>query len=122
MLQSVLTGNLAANALVRLAAFGIESMFDLDVGAFGSDHADRSTLVPVAVGRAGALRGRRFTTGQVWVVGDSPKDLECARAGGVRCLLVATGRVSAAALLLLEPDALLPDLSDVDATLSVLHS
>ncbi|HEY5246779.1 MAG TPA: haloacid dehalogenase-like hydrolase [Acidimicrobiales bacterium] len=122
VLQTVLTGNLAANAVVKLAAFGLQDRLDLEIGAYGSDDADRNRLVPVALDRAADQRGRRFGQDEVWVVGDTPNDLACARAGGVRCLLVASGRPSYDELAALGPDALLPDLTDTDAVVRLLHS
>jgi phosphoglycolate phosphatase-like HAD superfamily hydrolase len=56
----------------------------------------------------------------VWVVGDTPKDLACARAGGARCLLVATGRYLQHDLEPLGADAVLTDLSDTEAVLDLL--
>jgi phosphoglycolate phosphatase-like HAD superfamily hydrolase len=122
VLQTVLTGNLAANAVVKLAAFGLQDRLDLEIGAYGSDDADRNRLVPVALDRAADQRGRRFGQDQVWVVGDTPNDLACARAGGVRCLLVASGRPGYDELAALGPDALLPDLIDTDAVVRLLRS
>ena len=58
--------------------------------------------------------------GDVWVVGDTPRDLACARAGGARCLLVGTGRFPAHELRALGPEAALDDLRDVDATYDLL--
>ena len=118
--QSVLTGNTAANAAVKLAAFGLDRWLDLEIGAYGSDHADRLELVPIALERAARRRGLRVDPGDTWVVGDTPNDLACARAGGVRCLLVATGRSSFDELAALRPDAVLPDLSDTDAAVRIL--
>ena len=45
--QTVLTGNTAANAAVKIDAFGLRPWLDLEVGAFGSDSSDRDLLVPV---------------------------------------------------------------------------
>ncbi|HEX3946158.1 MAG TPA: HAD hydrolase-like protein, partial [Acidimicrobiales bacterium] len=122
VLQTLLTGNLAANAAVKLSAFGLQEWLDLDVGAYGSDHADRKRLVPIARERAATLRGRRFADDQIWVVGDTPNDLACARAGGVRCLLVASGRPSYGELAALQPDALLADLTDTETVVGLLCS
>ncbi|MGH9091382.1 MAG: haloacid dehalogenase-like hydrolase, partial [Acidimicrobiales bacterium] len=105
VVQTVLTGNVAPNAAVKLGAFGLQRWLDLEIGAYGSDHADRELLVPVALERAARLRGRTFAPGDVWVVGDAPADLACARAGGARCLLVATGRAGYHELAALRPDA-----------------
>jgi phosphoglycolate phosphatase-like HAD superfamily hydrolase len=120
--QTVLTGNIAANALVKLAAFGLDRWLNLEMGAFGSDHPDRNELVPVALGKVEVARGRSYEPSEVWVVGDAPNDLACARAAGVRCLLVATGRPSFDELRALRPDALRHDLSQVDDIVDLLRS
>ncbi|HEX7166947.1 MAG TPA: haloacid dehalogenase-like hydrolase [Acidimicrobiales bacterium] len=122
VLQSVLTGNLAANAAVKLGAFRLERWFDLDVGAYGSDHHDRTELVPIARRKAEEQYGRSFAPEETWVIGDTPRDLECARAGDARCLLVATGRFDFEDLSGLDADAVLGDLSDVDGVLALLAS
>lgn len=122
VLQTVLTGNVAPNAAVKLGAFGLERWLDLEVGAYGSDHADRERLVPVALERAARLRGGRFTPADVWVVGDSPADLACARAGGARCLLVATGRSGYDELAALRPDAVRRDLGSTAEIAALLRS
>lgn len=122
VVQSLLTGNLAPNALVKVRAFGLDRWLDLEVGAFGSDHADRRRLVPFALDRLASLRGRRIEPSEVWIVGDTPHDLACARAGGVRCLLVASGRFTVEDLAAGEPDAVWPDLSDTCALVELLRS
>lgn len=116
VVQSVLTGNTAANAAVKLAAFGLDRWIDVSIGAFGSDHAERNKLVPVALERA----GWDGAPDDVWVIGDTPFDLACAQAGGVRCILVATGRIPVSELEGLGADAVLPDLSDTSAVLELL--
>jgi phosphoglycolate phosphatase len=118
--QSVLTGNIAPNAVIKLATFGLDRWLDLEVGAYGSDHADRNQLVPIALERVHRLRGEAISRDQVWVVGDTANDLACARAGGARCLLVGTGRVPVSELEALGPDAVLPDLADIDAVVALL--
>ena len=120
VLQSVLTGNTAANAQAKLSAFGLRPWVDLDVGAFGSDDHDRTALVGIALGRVRDRRGLTFRRDQVWVVGDTPRDLACARAGGIRCALVATGHYSLQELGSLGPDALLPDLGQVESVVALL--
>jgi len=120
--QSTLTGNIAPNAAVKLGVFGLERWLDLEIGAYGSDARDRRELVPVALARAEARRGWRFEPREVWVVGDSPNDLACARAAGVRCLLVATGRFGVDELAAEVPDAVAEDLADVDAMAGLLRS
>jgi phosphoglycolate phosphatase-like HAD superfamily hydrolase len=116
--QTLLTGNLTANAAVKVAAFGLTDFFDFEVGAYGTDHADRLELVPIALERAARFRGETYDPDDVWVVGDTANDLACARAGGVRCLLVATGLQEG--LGALDADALLPDLADVEQAYRIL--
>lgn len=122
VVQSVLTGNTAANAAVKLRAFDLDRWLDLEVGAFGSDRHDREELVPVALERVERLRGRTLGPADVWVVGDTPRDLACARAGGARCLLVATGQFGVDELRDLGPDEVLADLTDADAVARLLRS
>lgn len=118
VVQTVLTGNIAANAGLKLAVFGLAPWFDLRVGAFGSDHHDRCALVPVAQRRVAEVYGREPQV--TWVIGDTPNDLACARAGAARCLLVATGRISYEELAALPADAVLHDLRDVDTVAGLL--
>ena len=118
--QSVLTGNIAPNAVVKLAAFGLERYLDLEAGAFGSDHADRRALVPIALARQEELHGRRLSAEDVWVVGDTPNDFACAAAARAHCVLVATGRYGVAELAPLGADAVLADLRDTDAVVELL--
>jgi phosphoglycolate phosphatase len=121
-LQTVVTGNLRGNAVLKLASFGLDHWLDLDVGAYSDDGRDRHELVPVALRRASELRNRRFRLDEVWVVGDTHHDLACARAAGVRCLLVETGWEPLPESARAEADAVLPDLSDVDTVLKVIMS
>jgi phosphoglycolate phosphatase len=118
--QSILTGNIAPNAVVKLAAFGLDTKIDMEAGAYGSDSADRTQLVPVALRRLAELRGAVLEPDQVWVIGDTPRDLECARAGGAHCLLVATGTYAVAELQGLGADAVFADLADTEAVVEAL--
>jgi phosphoglycolate phosphatase-like HAD superfamily hydrolase len=66
--------------------------------------------------------GASFSASETWVVGDTPRDLACARAGGARCALVATGNFGVDDLADLGADALLVDLSDTDDVVALLTS
>ena len=120
VLQSVLTGNLAANARLKLEVFGLDDFLDLDVGAFGSDHHDREMLVPIALRRVRERHAWSLDPADVWVVGDTPRDLACAKAGGARCLLVGTGRFAVQELEGLGAEAVLGDLTDTPRVLEIL--
>ncbi len=118
--QTLVTGNLMANAVLKLAAFDLTGFFDVEVGAYGTDHADRNELVPIALERVEQLRGECYLPGEVWVIGDTPGDLACARAAGVRCLLVATGQIPICQLEALDADAVLADLTNTDDVVQIL--
>jgi phosphoglycolate phosphatase-like HAD superfamily hydrolase len=82
------------------------------VGAYGSDDADRTRLPPVAARRAAALVGRVFEGPEVVIVGDTPRDIACARAFGATSVAVATGRHSVDELAACAPDHVFADLGD----------
>lgn len=88
----LLTGNTAGGAAAKVRHFGLDGYFKF--GAYGCDHHDRNRLGPIAQQRAAAHAGRSFSADQTWVIGDTPKDIACAKAIGARCLAVATGRFS----------------------------
>jgi phosphoglycolate phosphatase-like HAD superfamily hydrolase len=118
--QTLVTGNLARNAAIKLRAFDLERFVDLDVGAYGTDHADRNELVPIALRRVRETRGEAYSGDEVWVVGDTEHDLACARVASVRCLLVGTGWDGVDVVHDLGADAFVEDLSDTDAVLKIL--
>jgi phosphoglycolate phosphatase len=118
VVQSLLTGNIRSNAVVKLSAFGLERWLDFDVGAYGSDpHEERSDLVAVARERAAAKYGE--PTGAV-LVGDTPLDVRAAQRAGARAVAVATGFADREALHAARPDALLEDFADTAAAVAAI--
>jgi phosphoglycolate phosphatase-like HAD superfamily hydrolase len=115
--QTLVTGNIAANARLKVSAFGLERVFDFDIGAYGSDHAERDCLVPIALGRVRKLRGESYLPEQVWVIGDTQHDLSCAKAARVRCLIVGTGRGGFELVRDLDADVVVKDLEDTGGIL-----
>jgi phosphoglycolate phosphatase len=90
---ALVTGNLEPVARRKLASAGIGHYFAAGQGGFGSDAEDRAALPAVARERAGGWARERTI-----VIGDTPRDIACARADGVRVIAVATGPFSAEAL------------------------
>ncbi len=89
----LLTGNFEAGARIKLEHFDLWRYFRC--GAFGDDAADRNALVPFALERARGVRARRPSRrSDVFVVGDTPHDVACARAVGAVPVGVATGTFS----------------------------
>ena len=122
VIQSLLTGNIEANAATKLGAFGLERWLELDIGGYGSDGGVRSSLVEVSIGRTQAKHGLDLTPADTVLVGDTPLDVAAAHAAGARAVAVASGYSSEEDLELAGPDALLADLTDtaalVDAVLA----
>ncbi|MFB3818626.1 MAG: HAD family hydrolase [Candidatus Methylomirabilales bacterium] len=117
-LLGLLTGNIEAGAKAKLRPTGLLPFFR--VGAYGSDHADRRRLPAIACERARALVGRAIAYDRVVVIGDTPRDVDCAQACGARAVAVATGHHSPAELECCRPDLLLPDFQDVEGILAAL--
>jgi phosphoglycolate phosphatase-like HAD superfamily hydrolase len=110
----LLTGNFERGAFMKLQAAGIDRFFA--AGAFGSDDEDRNRLVPHALRRF-AEKGRAFAPEDTTVIGDTPRDIACARAWGCRAVAVATGGHRLEELKPHAPDLLLPSLAGADADL-----
>ncbi|MBJ7470753.1 MAG: haloacid dehalogenase-like hydrolase [Solirubrobacteraceae bacterium] len=89
----LVTGNLEPIAHRKLHAAGLAQPLLPWVGAYGSDAEDRNHLVPVAQERAAALHGHRgrWPSERTVVVGDTPRDIECARIAGAAVIGVTTG-------------------------------
>ncbi len=114
----LLTGNIEEGARLKLASCGLDGRFA--VGAFGSDDEERDRLGPVAVDRARDQLGITFHGEDIVVVGDTPRDVQCARPVGARAVAVATGRHTVEELEAAGADAVLPDFADVERTLASL--
>jgi phosphoglycolate phosphatase len=118
VINSLLTGNIEANAALKVSAFGLERWLDFEVGAYGSDpHEERYELVAIARERAAAKYGE--PTGAV-LIGDTPLDVRAAQEAGARAVGVATGFSDVDELRAAEPDAVLADLSDTDAAVRAI--
>jgi len=91
--HSLVTGNLEPIARMKLRAAGIGGHFPKGQGGFGSDAEDRSELPDIARARAG-----NHPADDTVVIGDTPRDIACARAAGVRVIAVTTGPFDAQAL------------------------
>lgn len=107
---ALLTGNLEPIAHKKVQSAGFD-MFPLGQGAFGSDAEDRNILVPIALSRASLPTS-------ACVVGDTPRDIACARAGGISAVAVTTGPYDAQELQ--DADVIIPDISSLRTGLTRL--
>lgn len=113
----LLTGNWRRGAEIKLSHFGLWKYFEF--GAFGDDDLDRNKLVPHAIRRAAEIFGSHPQRDRVYVIGDTPRDVQCARPHGATAIAVATGDYAVEVLRAEAPDFLFADLSDLDAFLRV---
>ena len=116
----LLTGNLREGARLKLAHYGLYDFFsasnDLSaIGGFGDVHHDRDLVAQDALASAEVSLGRSLDMEKVWVVGDTPRDIQCARAIRARVVAVATGTYPLTELSDHEPDVLREDLADVES-------
>lgn len=115
----LLTGNLRAGAAIKLRAAGID-IGRFRVCAFGSDHHSRPELPALAQRRAREELGITIPGERIYVIGDTPADIECGREIGARAIAVATGRYTPEELARHQPYALFSSLADTEAVMRVI--
>lgn len=130
----LVTGNIERIARRKLTAAGLARYFALEeapgeaaeawawIGGFGDAAEDRNALPPLALRRATLLLGAPPHPSATWVIGDTPADIACGLANGLRTAAVATGPVhSLDELLAHGPDAAIRDLGALPALLDAAH-
>jgi phosphoglycolate phosphatase-like HAD superfamily hydrolase len=118
--MGLLTGNLRDGAGIKLAHYGLDHYFSF--GAYGDEHLDRDDIAREAFTLVSQRFGDCVGCDDVWVIGDTPLDVRCARAIGARCVGVTTGLYDREQLVAAAPDLLLDSLSDAACAWSVCLS
>jgi phosphoglycolate phosphatase-like HAD superfamily hydrolase len=106
----LLTGNIRAGARLKLGHFGLHDYFAF--GGFGDRHHSRDDVAREALEDVHRHLGAPVNPARVWVIGDTPLDVGCARAVGAHAVAVSTGWHPRAELEACSPDLLLDDLRD----------
>lgn len=88
----LLTGNIEPVAWKKLAKVNLHHFFNF--GAFGNMAMKRSHLVPIALESLRRKHGNHYTMEQLVIIGDSLKDIECAKETRIKVIAVATGKHS----------------------------
>ncbi len=113
----LLTGNFPETGEIKLRAAGIDPA-RFAIAAWGSDSPHdppaRDHLPPVAMARYGVLGRRPIEPDSVVIIGDTPHDVACARAHGVRSLAVATGMFSVEQLVAAGADWAVPTVENTE--------
>ena len=95
VLLGLVSGAMEGAARTKLIPANLNRFFLF--GAYGSDSPDRAELTGIAIEKAGRLHAQ-LTPAQVFVVGDTPRDIEATRKAGAGSVGVATGHYSASEL------------------------
>lgn len=108
LVQGLLTGNIEKGARLKLTRYGVNHFFEF--GAFADDSPVRNELGPHAQRRARDRHGEEFPPERIYIIGDTPHDVACARAIGAQAIAVATGSFSVTELQACGADAVFTDL------------
>jgi phosphoglycolate phosphatase-like HAD superfamily hydrolase len=120
VVQSVLTGTIRPNAVLKLREFGLDRFFDTEVGGYGSQVYPKGAQLLMTRSRAAEKYGVPFGEDATVYIADSTLDVEAARTGGARCLAVASGRSTVSELRAAGADAVFGDLTDTAAVVAAV--
>jgi len=107
-LLGVASGNLEAIGWIKIEAAGLREWFKF--GGFSDHFPVRSELIGQAANKARELAGKGA---KICVVGDTPRDIEAARANFLAVIAVATGKYSFDELRAYQPEACVSSLADL---------
>ncbi|WP_053956503.1 HAD family hydrolase [Inediibacterium massiliense] len=105
------TGNIERGARIKLKAHEIDEYFLL--GGFGDDKVQRWQMVQKAIEKAQKFKEINYLNENIYVIGDTTKDIYCAKKLGVRSIAVSTGSDTKEELFKDEPDYLFENLGDI---------
>jgi len=110
----LITGNVEGIAWLKMEKTGIAGHFH--IGGFGSDDPVRSNLIKIAIQRA-VDKFQFKHDNNVFIIGDTPRDIAAGKEAGVKTIAVATGVFSREELEKAEPDFVFNNLSEAKNTL-----
>jgi phosphoglycolate phosphatase-like HAD superfamily hydrolase len=120
MTMGLLTGNFEAGAVCKLEHYKIADYFAF--GGYGDVHRHRDDVARDSLGKAQQYLNAEISPSDVWVIGDTPSDVQCGRAIGANVIAVATGLFKLEELEATNPDHLFADFADVDRVVSTIQS
>ncbi|MBC6456801.1 HAD family hydrolase [Actinomadura sp. HBU206391] len=125
VVQSVLTGSIRPNAIVKLTELRLDQYVDFEVGGYGSESYPKSALIGLARSRtAEKYIEKRFglPIGEpaTVLIADSPRDVQAAQIARIKVIAVATGTANEAALRAAGADLVLPTLADTQTVIRAI--
>ena len=112
------TGNIQSTCRIKLDKFNLNRYFP--VGGFGGDYEQREDVITAAIEASNECYNWCGNSEDIWVIGDTPKDVDAGKANGTKVLAVASGFVDKDELINTDADAILDDLSDLEQVLNIL--
>ncbi len=110
---SLLTGNWRYGAYLKIKYYGLLPYFKN--GIFGDGISDRNIL--------GKIAREKFKEGkELFIIGDTPSDIECARSNGLKSIAVCTGPYDKSQLIKFKPDLIVRDFTEMDKIFKFLNS
>ena len=116
---SLVTGNYKEGARIKLEHFNLHHYFT--EGAFGCDFADRNLLPPLALERITNMGYQLPPKERIWIIGDTVRDIECARHSGLPSLITFTGFNTRREILKQKPELTLETLEEFPRFLEFIH-
>ncbi len=122
VIQSVLTGCIEPNAIVKLTALGLDKYVDFKVGGYGSETYPKAALVELARTRTAEKYGSTIKESATVLIADSPNDVRAAQISRAKTIAVATGNATQAELRNAGADVVLPTLTETERVVRAVES
>ncbi|MGI8328845.1 HAD family hydrolase [Actinomadura scrupuli] len=121
VVQSVLTGAIQPNAIIKLTELGLDRHVDFEVGGYGSEIYPKGALVELARTRATRKYAVPFGESTTVIIADSPLDVRAAHIARATIIGVATGAATEAELRSSGADVVLPTLADTTTVVRAIE-
>ncbi len=108
--RGLLTGNYPTAASYKLRAANID--YDFSIGAFGEFDLDRNRLPHLAIDEVESKMGIQPNPSRFVIIGDTPRDVICAKQAGMKCVAVTTGKYGHDELAEHQPDIIIESLAE----------
>lgn len=119
VMLGLLTGNYAKTAKIKIEAAGLQRDW-FTMGCFGDEADSRPGLTELAMQRYLDMTDTQPDPARVIVIGDTPHDIDCAKAHGCTAFAVATGRTPFEELKAAGADIVVNDLTNPGPLLEMI--
>ncbi|MBR6701457.1 MAG: HAD family hydrolase [Firmicutes bacterium] len=116
--MGLITSNFRIGAEIKLDSVGLKEYFEF--GGFGDHPGEKWDAAREAVEEASRLAGGDFKPENIFVIGDSRYDIECAKKIGAKSIGVATGWMKYEELEKTEPDYIFKNLENTEEFLELI--